>query len=215
MWLDRAIKWLLPREDHFYDLLEKGVACTVGAGEILIDCCRASTEPERAALIQKLRDAEHAADRVILEVYEALNRTFVTPLDRSDIYALATELENVVDRMNSTGSQFNVHALAELPEGAMELATFIQRATGHMEGAVKELRQLRNLKSITDQCNAIHKLESDGDRVFRERMQALYRNEKDAIRLIKHKEFLEELEYTLDVCADVANALENVVIKNA
>jgi uncharacterized protein Yka (UPF0111/DUF47 family) len=215
MWLDRAVKWLLPREEHFFDMLERGAQCAVDAGKLLEECCSLDSEAAREPVVNRLRDAEHAADRVIMEVYEALNKTFVTPLDRSDIYALATELENVVDRINSTASQSRVHALEDLPEGSLDLARCVREATQRMQDGVKVLRTLKNLKEVTAACDAIHKLEHDGDQVYRSRMSALYKHEKDAIRLIKHKEFLEGLEYTLDVCDDVANALENVVIKNA
>jgi uncharacterized protein Yka (UPF0111/DUF47 family) len=215
MWLDRAVKWLLPREEHFFDLLERGAACAQEAGKLLEECCAAPSTDARQEFVLKLRDAEHRADGVILEVYEGLNRTFVTPLDRSDIYALATELENVVDRINATASQSYVHAMEDLPEGAVELARCIRQATEEMTGAVGLLRKLRDLKEITRRCENIHKLEHDGDQVFRGRIADMFKHEKDAIRLIKHKEFLEGMEYTLDVCDDVANALENVVIKNA
>jgi uncharacterized protein Yka (UPF0111/DUF47 family) len=215
MWLDRAVKWLLPREERFFDLLERGVACALEAGKLLEECCAAPTAEARQELVGKLRDAEHRADRVIMEVYEALNKTFVTPLDRSDIYALATEMENVVDRINATASQSYVHALDELPDGSLELARFIRQATEEMSGAVGLLRQLRDLPGITRRCEAIHRREHDGDQVFRGRIADMFKHEKDAIRLIKHKEFLEGMEYALDVCDDVANALENVVIKNA
>jgi len=215
MWLDRAVKWLLPREEHFFDLLEKGAHCAAEAGKLLEQCCSAHSTEARQEFVVKLRDVEHQADKVIMEVYEALNKTFVTPLDRSDIYALATELENVVDRINATASQSYVHAMEDLPGGAEELAKCIRQATEEMHGAVALLRHLRELHEITKRCEGIHKLEHDGDMVFRGRIADMFKNEKDAIRLIKHKEFLEGMEYTLDVCDDVANALENVVIKNA
>src|SRR4030095_12707172 len=81
MWLDRAVKWLLPREEHFFDLLERGAACALDASGLLVKCCEANDLPERLAIVAKIGDAEHAADQVIHEVYEALNKTFVTPID--------------------------------------------------------------------------------------------------------------------------------------
>src|SRR5438445_10469120 len=102
MWLDRAVKWLLPREEHFFDLLERGAASVLKSGELLVECCEAKTAADREGAVARMSDEEHASDRVITEVYEALNKTFVTPLDRADIYALATDLENVVDRVHAT-----------------------------------------------------------------------------------------------------------------
>src|SRR5438270_11105009 len=86
MWIDRAVKWLLPREEHSYDLLERGAARAREISGLLAECCAARTPDEREALVGRIREVEHEADRVMAEVYEALNRTFVTPLDRSDIY---------------------------------------------------------------------------------------------------------------------------------
>jgi uncharacterized protein Yka (UPF0111/DUF47 family) len=215
MWLDRAVKWLLPREEHFFDLLEKGADCAADAGLLLLQCCQERTPARREAVVQKVRDAEHASDRVIYEVYEALNKTFVTPLERSDIYNLATDVENVVDRITSTASMTVVHAMEDLPHGSVEIAEHIRRCTDEIRGGVRQLRSLKQLDAIRTHCNNIHKMEHDGDQVFRQQIGEMFKTERDAIRLLKHKEFLEGLEYTLDVCDDVANALETVVIKNA
>lgn len=216
MWLDRAVKWLLPREEHFFDLLERGADKAVEASEALVQACAQGVSlTDRTVQVQRLRDIEHAADDVIKEVYEGLNKTFVTPLDRSDIYALATELENVVDRMTSTASHILVHSMEDLPAGADELSRIIAAGAIHTRDAVRMLRGLKNLQQIRVHCVAVHQAEHDGDQVFRQQIGAMFREYKDAIHLIKHKEFLEGLEYTLDVLDDVACAVENIVIKNA
>jgi len=91
MWLDRAVKWLLPREEHFFDLLERGAQSALKSSAILVECCEAKTAEERSSVVARITDEEHVGDKVIHEVYDALNRTFVTPMDRSDIYKLATD----------------------------------------------------------------------------------------------------------------------------
>ncbi len=215
MWLDRAVKWLLPREEHFFDLLERGSACVLRAGECLVTCCESKTAAGREEAVARMTDEEHASDRVIQEVYEALNKTFVTPLDRSDIYALATDLENVVDRCHGTVNQIVVHAMEDLPPGSAELAVKVHVACKEIDGAVKLLRNFKQADEIRAHCKALRRLEHDGDQIFRAHIGEMFRNEKDAVRLLKHKEFLEGLENTLDACDDVANALESLVIKNA
>ncbi len=215
MWLDRAVKWLLPREEHFFDLLERGAALARGTSELLVTCCEAGSLAERETAITKATDEEHAADRVIHDVYDALNRTFVTPLDRSDIYALATDLENVTDCIHSTMMQIIVHAMEDVPEGSVEMAHMIKKACGEIEAAVKLLRNMKQMDDIQARCKAIQKAEHDGDQVYRTRVGVMFKTEKDAVRLLQHKEFLEGLERTLDACDDVANALEALVIKNA
>ena len=215
MWLDRAIKWLLPREEHFFDLLEQGADCALHSANILVQVCEARDEAERDALVVKMSDAEHAADQVIHDVYDALNKTFVTPLDRSDIYALSTDMEEISDWAKNTVVQIRVHDMADLPERSVELAKHVQQACQEIQAAVKVLRSLKHLDEIRARCKAINQLEHDGDQIYHTQMGEMFRQEKDAIRLLKHKEFLEAMENALDACDDVANALDAVVIKNA
>ncbi|HEX8204151.1 MAG TPA: DUF47 family protein [Isosphaeraceae bacterium] len=215
MWIDRAVKWLLPREEHFFDLLERGAACARECSTFLVSCCGDQAGVDRDALVQQMHDIEHEADRIIAEVYEALNRTFVTPLDRSDIYALATALEGITDDIFATVLQVVVHAMEDLPAGSCELAATIQQACAEIQTAVGLLRGTKRLGEIREICKRISLLESEGDRIYRTQVGELFRTETDAIRLLKHKEFLEGLEGTLDVCDDVGNALETIVIKNA
>jgi uncharacterized protein Yka (UPF0111/DUF47 family) len=214
MWIDRAVKWLLPREEHFFDLLERGACLAREIGDLLAECCAASPG-DREALVARMRGVEHKADCVIAEVYEALNRTFVTPLDRSDIYQLASSLEGIADDVFATALQVVVHAMEDLPAGSSELAALIRQACGAVETAVGELRGMKDLARIREQCELLDRLESEGDRIFRAQLATMFRSETDAIRLIKHKEFLEGLEETLDTCDDVGNALLTIVIKNA
>jgi uncharacterized protein len=215
MWLDQVVKWLLPREEHFFDLLERGSCSALKSSLLLTECCEAKSTEERQGLIEKMTDEEHTADRVIQEVYEALNKTFVTPLDRSDIYALATDLENVTDRVHGTVMQISTHAIDDLPPGSADLAAKIKAACQEMDAGVKLLRSMKQADKIRACCKAITQLEHDGDQVFRATVGEMFKTEKDAIRLLKNKEFLEGLERTLDACDDVANALETLVIKNA
>ena len=162
-----------------------------------------------------MRQVEHEADDVIADMYDALNRTFVTPLDRSDIYELASALEGIVDDVFATALQVVVHAMEDMPPGSCELAAVIRQACGIVEAAVKDLRGMKNLGGIRQQCELLDRLESEGDRIFRTQLAAMFRSETDAIRLIKYKEFLEGLEDALDACNDVGDALLTIVIKNA
>ncbi len=214
MWIDRAVKWLLPREEHFFDLLERGAESALRSSELLVECCEARTSAEREGMITRMTDEEHAADRVIHEVYEALNKTFVTPMDRSDIYALATDLENITDRVHSTVMQIMVHAMDEVPPASNDLAAKVKLACEEINAAVKLLRGMKQFDQIRVRCKAITQIEHDGDQVFRAAVGEMFKTEHDAIRLLKNKEFLEGLENTLDACDDVSNALEALVIKN-
>lgn len=212
--LDRAVKLLLPREERFFDLLERGATCARESGIVLQQFCVQSTQ-ERVQTMQKLRDIEHAADAVIHETYEALNSTFVTPIDRSDIYALANHLEDIVDLVHATAMQVTTHVMTDVPEGSADLAALIARATDEIAQAVKLLRNLRSLDQVKEYAKKLSAFEHDGDEIYRLRIGNLFRDEKNAIRLIQHKEFLEGLERSLDACDHVGTALKTIVIKNA
>jgi uncharacterized protein Yka (UPF0111/DUF47 family) len=196
-------------------MLERGAGCARRCSALLEDCCRESTHAARAALVERMHEIEHEADRVAAEVYEALNRTFVTPIDRSDIYSLASTLEATVDDIFATALQLNVHAMDDLPAGSCELTALIRQAGEAIEAAVGDLRGLKDPGAIRERCDLLNRLESEGDRVYRTQVGEMYRTERDAIRLLKHKEFLEGLERTLDACNDVGDALSSIVIKNA
>lgn len=215
MWLDRAIKWLLPREDHFFELLARGAQCAKNASALLVECVQDANPASREETIKKLKEVEHDADRVIIEVYKELNRTFVTPIDRSDIYNLASELESMTDLIYSTALQISVHAMEDLPAGSVEIATLIQKASGEVYDAVCKIQKKNSHLEIRKHCKSIKSLEDEGDRIFRTRIAEMFKNESDAIRLLKHKEFLEGLERSLDLCDDVSNALSTIVIKNS
>jgi uncharacterized protein len=215
MWINRAVKWLLPRDEHFFDLLERGAACTRDCGALLVVCCEDQDPDSRTANVDKMHQIEHEADHVIAEVYEALNKTFITPIDRTDIYGLSTALERVVDDIHGTAGQIVVHAMVDLPVGTQELVRLIHEACEAIYRAVGLLRGLKNPVAIRECSKLLTRLESEGDRIFRTQIGEMFRTETDAIRLLKHKEFLEGLEQALDTCDDVGNALENIVIKNA
>jgi uncharacterized protein len=215
MWVDRVVKWLLPREEHFFDLLERGANCAHECASLLVVCCEQETYADRKTTVEKMRDVEHEADRIIAEVNEALNKTFVTPLDRSDIYALATELEGICDDIFATVLQIVVHAMEDLPAGSRELSALVKDACESIQTAVGNLRGMKNPDEIRSRCRRINRLESEGDQIFRARLGEMFKTETNAITLLKHKEFLEGLEQALDVCDDVGNALETIVIKNA
>jgi hypothetical protein len=211
--IDRLVKTLLPKEEHFFDLLEKGADVAVRAGAVMKSVCSADAAVRKEA-IEQIRDIEHEADGVIHEVYDALNRTFVTPIDRSDIYALATQLEDVVDLCHATAMQIVTHAMEDIPEGALELADLIAAAATEARAAVGELRTLKNLEEVRRRCTQMSKFEHEGDEIFRKRIGALFKNEKNAVHLIQHKEFLEGLEAALDACDHTGKALTAIVIKN-
>jgi uncharacterized protein len=212
--VDRMVRFLLPKEIHFFEMLERSAQLAVEATTLLEEIVTAPPDG-RSAVMQRIRDVEHASDANVHAVYDALNRTFVTPIDRSDIYALASKLEDVVDRVHATALQLSVHAMTDTPAGSIELATLSKQAATEAHTAVSLLRNASKLEGIRGHCQQMSKLEHDGDEVFRKQVGLLFANESNAVRLIQHKEFLEGLERTLDACDHTGGTLTAIVIKHA
>jgi predicted phosphate transport protein (TIGR00153 family) len=215
MWLERAIKWLLPREEHFFELLTQLARSASDAGSLLVECVTDQDAASRERTIAKIKEVERAADLAIAEVYKELNRTFVTPIDRSDIYKLGSELEGITDEVYSTALEIRLHAIDELPSGSSELAKLIQSATQEILKAVTRIQSKHGHLEIRRHCKTIKSFEDEGDNVFRTQIAEMFKSESNAIKLLKNKEFLEGLESTLDLCDDVGNVLSTIVIKNS
>jgi uncharacterized protein len=212
--VDRMVRFLLPREVHFFEMLERSAQLAVDATALLSEIVSAPPEG-RAAVMNRIRDVEHASDANVHAVYDALNRTFVTPIDRSDIFALASKLEDVVDLVHATALQMSVHAMTDTPAGSVELAALTAQAATEARAAVSLLRNASKLDGIRVHCQQMSKLEHDGDEVFRKQVGLLFAHETNAVRLIQHKEFLEGLERALDACDHTGGTLTAIVIKHA
>jgi uncharacterized protein Yka (UPF0111/DUF47 family) len=208
------IKRLLPAEPRFYDHLDAAALAAVQAAQLFSQLTRAATREEQHALVEQIREAEHAGDRAKKDMTDGLDRTFVTPLDREDLYLLVDRLENVSDFIAATANHLTVHQMATLPVGSDELGDILVRATLQFQAGVRELRDLRNADRIRAITASLRYLEHEADVIFRLRLGDLFRHETDAIELIKSKEFLEGLEDAVDRCNAVGTTLEAILIKN-
>jgi uncharacterized protein Yka (UPF0111/DUF47 family) len=142
-----------------------------------------------------------------------LNTTFITPLDREDIYALARTLDTILNLIDASAQRFVMYRVVEPTVEAKELAFIVVRCCHTINNALQHLGKRHD--DIYEQCVEINSLENEADKVSREAISRLFDNEKDPIQLIKWKEIYEILERTTDRCEDAANILESVVVKNA
>ncbi len=213
-WLQRTIKWFLPEEGRFFDYLDAAAKAAVDAADLFNALTKAQGRDQQLILVERIRDAEHDGDRAKKDMSDALDRTFVTPIDREDLYHLVGALENVSDFIAATANHLTVHQMDTLPEGSRELSDILVKATAQFQLGVTLLRDMRNGEKIRAVAMSLQYLEHEADVIFRLRLGDLFSNEKDAIRLIKHKEFLEGLENAVDRCASVGTSLEAIMIKN-
>lgn len=203
---------LLPREEEFFDLFEQvAQRCHEAAGH-LKELFSGKGE-RRAYCIEAIKRLEHEADQVTHEVVNRLDRTFITPIDREDIHLLASDLDDVIDRIDGTARRVLIFKLTDAPKGVVELTDVIQRITAVIMAAVSKLRD--DHQAVINHSIKAKQLEEEGDALYHEILARLFDEEKDPIRLIKWKEIYDNLETTIDQAEDVANDLESIALKHA
>jgi len=203
----------LPREFNFFDLFDKQVDYAVEAAAVLKEI--AAMGAVDAAFLTRMGEIEHRGDDATHSIIEHLNKTFITPFDREDIHKLATQLDDVVDVMNTIVSRLRIYKLKWSEQSLPEFAAVIEHSVRQIELAVKGLRKMKDVKTIMDSCVEVNRLENVGD-AMRDRLLAdLFEREKDPIAVIKWKEIYQDCETVLDVCEDVANVVESILVKQA
>ncbi len=201
---------LLPREEKFFTLFERMAAKVVEAAHKFLDLVENYTDvPEKA---KRIKEVEHEADLIAHEVMDKLNKSFITPLEREDIRSLTMYLDDVVDDIEATASKFALYAMKKPTAEAAEMARIIGKATEEIEKAVKHLESPENLNIFLVEIN---RLENLADHICREQLAKLFRDEPDVRELLKWKEVYEQLEACADRCEDVADIIEDIVVKNA
>jgi len=203
---------LIPKDESFFDLFEQQANRLVTAAEVLVEAtARIETLPENAKRLERL---EHDADQLTHELVEKVNRTFITPFDREDIYSLATELDDVMDLMEAATERFILFKVQQMMPQAQEIAKVIQQQAQQIQGVMPQLRNLKR-DSIMPHCVEINRLENVGDRLLRDAMASLFDGRQDPLTVIKWRELYELMEQATDKCEDVANTIEGIVLKNA
>jgi uncharacterized protein len=203
----------MPKDEKFYDLFEE-LACKIEEGgklfmEILNNY--QYSEPK----LTKLKEIEHEADEITHRAYERMHKTFLTPLDREDIYALANKMDSILDMIEASAVRMYLYKVKEPAEELFVLMRILTEAIAKVKVVVHALRDSKNFKMILEACVEINTLENEGDYVLRTAMARLFDREKDPIELIKWKEIFERIEESIDVCEDVSNIIEGIVLKHA
>jgi predicted phosphate transport protein (TIGR00153 family) len=164
-----------------------------------------------AELIGQIKTHEHRGDELTREVIELLNRTFVTPFDRDDIYRLAGAIDDVCDNVDEAADNLGSYGASAVPERAREQAQVILEAAMHLDEAIGHLDGFKN---SDDELAALRVLEDEGDRLLRDAVGELFRNEPDPVAIIRWKDVHERLEEAVDACENAADVLEQIYVKN-
>ena len=204
---------LIPRNYLFYELFEKGAQKLVSASEALTDLLEHFQNVELK--VAHIRDLEHEADDVTHELYLRLHQTFVTPLDREDIAALAQRMDDVMDYMEEAATAIHIYGIGQPTTAAKSLADIIRMQCVQIEQAILQLRHGSNLRKIQDQLVEVHRLENEADSLYLNASADLFRNETSPVDIIKWRDVYEHLEQATDSAEHVAHVLEGIILKNA
>jgi uncharacterized protein len=204
---------LLPRETSFFDFFERHAAITVLGAEELLGL--ATTGANIAARAKRIKEIEHECDTITHRCVEALHKTFITPIERDDIYRLMSKMDDIMDYVEAAAERIALYKLTVMPSDLRDLVGVLLRATKELEQALKLLRNLENAEAIIKKCIDINRLENEADAILRASVARLFDEEKDVLLIIKWKEIYENLENATDRCEDVANIIEGVVLEHA
>jgi hypothetical protein len=160
----------------------------------------------------EIKEVEHKCDFLTHEIIQRLHRTFVTPLDREDIFGLARSLDDVMDAIDASAAIVRLYQITNVRQDARDLARIIMACA---EQVVKAIKELERKKGVAEPAVEINRLENEADRAHQAAVRRLFEEERDPIQIMKWKEILDFLEDATDRCEDVANVLEGVVVKHA
>jgi predicted phosphate transport protein (TIGR00153 family) len=202
---------LLPHDEKFYELFLKQVEIISHAARVLLEGLRAGSS-RLAGAATEISVLEHRGDEVIHGIFTRLNQTFITPIDPEDIHNLSSALDDVLDGIEDTAHRLASYNIGPVPHDMLELAGIVNACAVAAKNAFEALSKNGR---ILEHCIEINRLENEGDLISRSAVGDLFQNQKDPITLIKLKEVYEFFENTIDRFEDVADVLQNVVVKNS
>lgn len=204
---------LLPKDFDFINLFEKQVNCALDASRLLKEAVAKGSVSED--LLSKMQRIEHEGDEAAHTIIDYLNKTFITPFDREDIYQLVKELDDITDMINTIVNRLKVYKITEFNSNLAEFADTIDSSVAAVACAVKGMSDKKRHNAVIDYCVEVNRLENVGDALRDRSLGELFETEKDPIMVIKWKEIYQDAETVLDICEDVAHIVQNILVKQA
>lgn len=195
----------------FYDAFEQHATCVVRAAELFV---QALHSPERVVEISKqVRSIEAEGDTITHDTIARLHKTWITPLDRADIHALISTLDDVLDLTEAAADRLALYEIRTAPDFVVALASVLLQATQATEKAVRLLQNVKQPGEMLKHCIEINRLENDADSDYRQGLATLFKGEFDAMAVFKWRDIIDNLEAATDRCEDVANILEGIALE--
>ena len=204
---------LTPKEDKFFELFVETANIAYKASNLLVEFLKDLDNAEEN--LKKIKEVEHEGDKKQHEILEQLNKTFITPFDREDIYLIAKDTDDIIDYIESTASRFVMLNVNNSTEEAELLSKMIVKCCEEIIILMQELKNMKSSKEISKKIIEVNRIEEEGDKVSRKAIMDIFRADMEVIEVIKWREIYQYLEDTLDACEDLVNVIEGVVMKNA
>jgi uncharacterized protein len=217
MRFDALIRFLLPREERFHELFAENTRNLVQGGELFLTIAAGKSAEERRLGLVKLKSLEHAGDQITGRIFEALNSTFLTPLDREDIRALAVDIDDVLDYIEGIAQFLVLFESGKAPDDLTRMAEILVEMIQQIDATTALIWDQRNGAKIHDRMVRISDLENQADAIYISALGELFRggSGRDAIEVLQWKEIYQGLEDACDKCKDFTHVVGNILIKNA
>ena len=209
------MKLFMPKDQVFYSLFEAVADNVHTMGKTLKAVVSEVDFDRREELINTLENQEHINDELTHQIYTELGRNFITPFDREDIHYLATALDDICDYIYSSAKKINFYKVNPNDTGIQKMADLIEQGSEQIRNAVRELRDMRNMRKITDALVKVNSIENQADDIFDMSIDKLFDGEPDAKEVIKKREIYQAMEIATDKCEDATNVIESIIIKYA
>ena len=209
------LKLFLPKDKVFFQLFESVSETVIQMAEKFQEVVHEKDFYKRALLIKQIEDLEHVNDDYTNKIFTELGRNFITPFDREDIHSLATSLDDICDYIYSAAKKINFYKVNPDEISFHRMAKLILASCTEVRNALVELRDMKNLRKITDAMVAINSIENQADDIFDVAIEHLFEHEPDVKEVIKKRDIYQVMEIVTDKCEDAANVIESIIIKYA
>ena len=214
MTLNSVFQFLVPKDKKFFPLFEEASSNLIELATNLHEAVNLPLK-EREVLFLKIDELEQRGEDITRQTNLELSRNFITPFDREDIHSLITSIDYVADNLHGAASRMRLYQVDKITKSIRKLTEINLEAFLLIDEAVKELKNLKRMKTITTACAKINKLENKSDNVYNKAVFEIFENETDVKNIIKYKEVLSVLETATDKCKSVASVLESITVKHS
>ncbi len=209
------MKFFLPKDRIFYQLFEEVAVTSLEMSVLLKKMVNEREFEKRAEIVRQIEDLEHKNDDLTHKIFTELSRNFITPFDREDIHYLASAMDDVADYIFATAKKINFYRVDPQHESFTKMADLIMQGCENIKIAVMGLKDMKNMRQITDALVRINSIENQADDVFDHSIERLFATENDAKEVIKKREIYQVMEIATDKCEDAANVIESIIVKYA